>query len=180
MNNLIHDFKYNSVRALAKPLAEILHQTLPPIESPVSIIPLPTISHHVRHRGLDHTRLIAKYLAKFRRYKVEKILIRAQNTVQVGSDRQTRLAQAKSAYAIAPHTKINPQTTYILLDDVWTTGASMKAAVKKLRQSGAQKIIIALLAVSRLDQNWSLSIFIAARQCRNHKVHNRKRQKRNH
>ena len=153
MDNLIHGLKYNSARAIAKPLAEILDHTLPAVEGSVSIVPLPTISRHVRDRGPDHTHLIAKYLAKFRHYKVEKLLVRAQDTVQVGADRRTRLAQAKSAYAVTTNAKLNSQTTYILLDDVWTTGASMKAAVKKLRQSGANQIIVALLAVSRLEQD---------------------------
>jgi predicted amidophosphoribosyltransferase len=41
--------------------------------------------------------------------------------------------------------------TYILFDDIWTTGASMKTAIKKLRQAGAIKIIVILLAISRLE-----------------------------
>ena len=150
--SLIHSFKYHSIRALAKPLAEILHETLPTIKNPAIIVPLPTINPHIRTRGFDHTYLIAKQLAHLRHYKVEKLLIRSQNTVQVGADRQTRLAQAHTAYTINPKSKINPNATYILFDDVWTTGASMKAAVKKLRQAGAKKIIVALLAISTLDQ----------------------------
>ena len=152
VGSLIHDFKYHSTRALAQPLAQILHYILPSTDDPTVIIPLPTINRHIRERGLDHTYLIAKKLAHLRHYKIQRILIRNQNTVQVGSDRKTRLTQAKSAYIINPKIKIDPSTTYILFDDVWTTGASIKAATKKLRQAGAKKIIIALLAVSRLDQ----------------------------
>lgn len=153
VNGLIHDFKYNSTRALAKPLAEILDQILPSIPNPVAIIPLPTTNSHIRARGLDHTHLISKHLAKIRHYQMVNFLIRNNNSVQVGANRETRLRQAKTAYRTNPNIQINPDTTYILFDDVWTTGASMQAAVKKLRQSGAKKIIIYLLAISRLDQN---------------------------
>lgn len=153
IGKLIHDFKYQSARALSKPLAEILHYTLPAINGPVVVVPLPTIHRHIRERGLDHTYLIAKHLAKLRHYSVQKLLLRDRNTVQVGASRKDRLIQAKSAYQINPRIKINPDTTYILFDDVWTTGASIKAAVEKLRQAGVRKIIIAILAVSRLDQN---------------------------
>ena len=152
LNNLIQDLKYHSTRAIAKTLAIILHQTLPYFESPVTIVPLPTISKHIHSRGLDHTVLISKHLAKIRHYKVKKILVRDQNTVQVGADRQTRIKQAAKAYSINSTIKIDPDTTYILFDDVWTTGASMKAAVKKLRQAGAKKIIVAILAVSDINQ----------------------------
>ena len=152
VNVLIHDFKYNSARALATSFAEILHQILPPLPSSTIIVPLPTAQQHIHARGLDHTYLITKKLARLSGCRMERLLIRNNNTVQVGSDRKTRLTQAKSAYLVNPDIKINPTATYLLFDDVWTTGASMKAAVKKLRQAGAKNIVVALLAVSRLEQ----------------------------
>ena len=156
IGKLISDFKFSSARALVTPLAELLDKTLPKIAGNVKIIPLPTIPKHIRARGLDHTYLIAKKLAKLRNkhnksYKTEKLLLRAKNTVQVGSDAKTRNSQAKTAYKLAKNAGIDEKATYILLDDVWTTGASMKSALKKLRKAGAKKIIIALLAVNRLN-----------------------------
>ncbi len=145
---LIHDYKYNSVRALKNPLADMLDEVLPEIPGQVIVIPLPTIPRHIRERGLDHTTLIAKRLSKLRGYGMNNILTRNKNTVQVGSDRATRLKQAKDAYAIKPNAKIKKDATYLLLDDVWTTGASMKAAKEKLQQAGASKIIMCVLAVS--------------------------------
>ncbi len=151
--SLIHDFKYNSVRALARPLAELINKTLPAFPNQVIIVPLPTISRHIRERGFDHTLLIAKHLAKLRgpRCQVSKLLIRHQNTVQVGADYNTRLSQASSAYAIAKNTNINPSATYLLLDDVWTTGASMQAAIQKLQQVGITNLAIAILALNRIS-----------------------------
>lgn len=150
---LAHDFKYYSIRALKNPLAEILNQVLPDIDGKISIVPLPTTAAHIRQRGLDHTYLIAKQLAKLRskNYRVEKLLLRTKNTVQVGADRKTRFSQAQDAYSINHKIKIDSNATYILFDDVWTTGASMLSAIKKLRESGATKIIIAILALSTLE-----------------------------
>ena len=145
---LIHDLKYNSVRAAAVPLAELIADAMPALKGKVVIVPLPTISRHVRARGLDHTKLVAKHLAKIKGYKVSQLLIRNKNTVQVGSDRKTRLAQAKTAYALKNGARINPSTTYILLDDVWTTGASMRAAKAVLKKAGAKNIIITVLSIS--------------------------------
>ena len=153
IGKLIHDYKYNSVRSLAAPLAEILHHTLPTIDGPIAIVPLPTINSHIRKRGLDHTYLIAKHLAKLHHCSIQKLLLRAKNTVQVGSSRKDRLTQALSAYQINSKVKVDPDATYILFDDVWTTGASMKAAIKKLQQAGVCKIIVAILAVSQFSQN---------------------------
>lgn len=147
---LIHDYKYNSTRAAGPVLAELLNERIPIIEGSVVIVPLPTISRHIRERGLDHTLKIAKKLAKLRgkNYQVKQLLIRNKNTVQVGTNRKTRIAQAQEAYKIVPNLKIDKSATYILFDDVWTTGASMTAAKKKLRDAGASKIITSVLAIS--------------------------------
>lgn len=149
LGELIHDYKYHSVRALARPLAELLDSALPKdLPKDTRIVPLPTATHHIRSRGFDHTLLLAKKLGKLRDLPVEKLLERNKNTVQVGSDRSTRLTQADSAYKINPKIKIDKNATYLLLDDVWTTGASVTSAVNKLKQKGAKKIVIALLAFS--------------------------------
>ncbi|MDO4612080.1 MAG: hypothetical protein Q4B29_01295 [Candidatus Saccharibacteria bacterium] len=152
LNDLIHDFKYNSNRSLAKPLAELLAEKLPKNQKgKVVVVPLPTATNHIRTRAFDHTLLLAKHLARFKGYQVEELLVRTKNTVQVGADEKTRLKQAREAFELNPKLKIDPETTYLILDDVWTTGASMKSAIKKLRQGGAKKLIVGVLAVNRLD-----------------------------
>lgn len=152
IGSLIHDLKYNSVRDLARPLAELLDSALPLFEGKVAIVPLPTIEAHIRARGLDHTSLIAKYLRKLRgdNYRVEKLLIRNTNTIQVGSDEKTRIKQAKTAYALNPKSSIDSSTTYLLFDDVWTTGASMKSALNLLQSAGATKCALSVIAMSTM------------------------------
>lgn len=149
LDELIQSYKYYSVRALARPLAELLDTILPKnLPKNTIIIPLPTATNHIRTRGLDHTYLLAKHLAKIRHFKVEKILLRNKNTTQVGADKKTRLSQAKNAYIFNHKAQIDQNTTYILLDDIWTTGASITAAKTILQKAGATKIKIALLAYS--------------------------------
>lgn len=150
IGTIVHDFKYSSVTALAQPISELLDNILPEILGNVSIIPLPTISRHIRERGFDHTAKIAHHLTKLRPgWRVQSIILRQQNTVQVGASETARKTQAKKAYQVNPKIPIDPNTTYILFDDVWTTGASMQAALKILASAGAQKIIILILALSQ-------------------------------
>jgi len=148
IGRLVHDLKYHSVRSLGKMIAEILDNILPYPSGDVRIIPLPTIHRHIRERGIDHTLLIAKKLARLRGWKVDTVIKRAKDTVQVGADEKTRKLQARDAYYFDG--KVDKAATYILFDDVWTTGASMRAAIKKMREAGAQKIIIVVLAVNRI------------------------------
>ena len=153
IGKLAQDLKYNSVRAAAPAIADIVNHIIPTPNQQTTLVPLPTISRHVRSRGLDHTLLIAKHLARLHQeYKVEPILIRAQNTIQVGADSKTRHLQASKAYTINPTLSIDPTIHYILIDDVWTTGSSMTAAIEKLRQAGAQHISGIILALSRFHQ----------------------------
>ncbi len=154
IGKLVYDLKFYSVRALAEPMAEILDTVVPKIGGDVAIIPLPTIRSHVRQRGLDHTNIIARHFSKIRgdKYSVVHLLCRNNHTIQVGADRETRLKQADSAYYINPKLAIDSDTTYIVFDDIWTTGASIKAAVKLLKSAGVKKILVAILAVSRVDK----------------------------
>lgn len=148
---LIHDFKYYSIRAIGVKLAELMADRLPDFPDNTFIVPLPTATHHIRERGFDHTYYVAKRIAKLKHIKVARLFVRTKNTVQVGADKTTRELQAEQAFMVKDDAHIDPSATYILFDDVWTTGASMKTAVKKLRETGAKKIVIALLANSSLD-----------------------------
>lgn len=147
IGELIHDFKYNATRAAGKVLAELMAESLPEIGGKVALVPLPTIRRHIRERGFDHTKVLAKKIARIKSWEVKVPLKRSQDTVQVGSDEEKRVRQAWSAYEVTE--KLDSAITYVLFDDVWTTGASMKAALKKMQKAGAKKLIIAVLAVSR-------------------------------
>ncbi len=149
---LIYDYKYNSTRAIGIKLAELINEKLPHKLPPNTyIVPIPTSTKHIRERGFDHILFIAHHLAKINhKLKVKPLLVREKNTVQVGSNKNTRILQADQAFKVKDKTQIDSNATYLLLDDVWTTGASMLAAIKKLRAIGAKHIIIAELSISML------------------------------
>ena len=112
-------------------------------EDEVILVPLPTIMKHIRERGFDHMMLLAREvcrLADFEKVRVEPILVRLNKTVQVGKSAEVRLVQARRAYGLKNGAKINLNARYVLFDDVWTTGASMRAAAEVLRMAGVQKI----------------------------------------
>lgn len=147
---LLEDYKFNSVRAAAPVLAEFLDAAIPKDLRNAVIVPLPTISKHVRSHGFDHTLLLAKKLARRREgFSVEKLLSRHANTIQVGASEKTRKIQAARAYQLAPSKEVIASKTYLLLDDVWTTGASMEAAITVMKKAGAKNLASAVLLTSR-------------------------------
>ncbi len=147
---MVAEYKYKSMWACGVELMTILDNAIP-VEAlngfRVVVVPLPTIGRHVRERGLDHTWQIGKKLAKRRGWVCQRILLRATDTVQVGAQLSERRAQAKKAYTI--NDEIDPEIVYVLLDDVWTTGASMLAALKVMRDAGARHVYGAAVAVSK-------------------------------
>lgn len=163
MMRLVEDYKYKSIRATAKVLAEMMARVVPEIapreaseaapSDDIVVVPLPTIGRHIRERGFDHMLLIAKKLAKIRGFKVERVLERRNKTVQVGADEEKRKKQAKSAYGLARRYtttgSFDVNKTYLLIDDVYTTGASMRAAIKVMKEAGAKKTIAAVILVPK-------------------------------
>lgn len=145
MLKLTEDYKYKSIRKTAEVLAELMSAAIPKSLKDVVVVPLPTIVKHIRERGFDHTLLLAKSLARLRGWKVERVIRRVNKTVQVGADEKTRRRQAKEAYEVA--SVVDAETTYLLIDDVWTTGASMEAATKAIKKAGAKKIAAAVVLI---------------------------------
>ena len=156
MKILVSEFKYESVRAIGEVLAEMLNEAIPdlakilPEGAEVVVVPLPTIGKHVRRRGLDHTLILARKLAKKRGWKCEQVLTRVVDTVQVGAKVKERREQAERAYKVSQG--VDSRKYYLLLDDVWTTGASMKAAERVIREAGATKVMGAVIGVG-IDKN---------------------------
>ncbi|MFV0484984.1 MAG: ComF family protein [Candidatus Saccharimonadales bacterium] len=143
---MISAYKYDSIRAYGKIFAELLDACLPKLPDNTIVVPMPTIKKHVRERGIDHTLLIAKKLCHLRHLPYRYLIGRASNAVQVGASREDRLAQAQVAYRLnAPPGR---DVSYLILDDVWTTGASLRAACQLLKENGAHHLMVAVLARS--------------------------------
>lgn len=107
----------------------------------VVIVPLPTIRRHIRERGFDHMLWLARELCRMgENLKLEPILERLNKTVQVGKSAKVRCEQAKQAYGVKKEVKLREDVHYVLFDDVWTTGSSMRAAAEVMRNAGACKI----------------------------------------
>ena len=148
IGELVEEYKYQSVRSAGSDLAEMLDAVIPCLKGEVVVVPLPTIRKHIRARGFDHTKAVARKLARRRGWKMQSVLVRAQDTVQVGADNEQRKKQASEAFELKG--EICRDVTYLLFDDIWTTGASMMAGAELLKEGGATKIMGAVIAVSRM------------------------------
>ena len=146
---LIGSFKFRNVKAASIDLADLLHRRLPTLPSSAVLVPIPTTSIHIRERGYDHMLLITKQLARLRRLKIETVLVRDNVLTQHHATRAERLIQATSAFKIEG--ALDASKTYIIVDDVITTGATIKQAALLLKNAGAKTIWVAVIARQPLD-----------------------------
>lgn len=149
LDELIKRYKYDSSRNISGVMAGLIADVIPFLDEKVVIVPLPTIRKHIRERGFDHTLVLAKKLARMRGWKYEIVLARKGKAVQVGANMEQRKVQAREAYEVVG--KIDEKKSYVLLDDVLTTGASMCAGLELMRRAGAKKVYGAVMGVSFND-----------------------------
>lgn len=155
LKELINRYKFEYAKAAHKPLASLLHQTLPIFPKDTVVVSIPTIGKHIRQRGYDHALLLSRHFAKQRRLRFSPVLKRRNNTVQrEAANAKEREKQATGAFKCAQ--KLDKTVPYLIIDDVITTGATIRAAAKCLKQSGAEQIFIAAVARNPLDSDKDL------------------------
>lgn len=149
LQRLIGLYKFQRSRAGYKDLGDLLLARLPDLPPETIIVPIPTVSSHVRERGYDHMLLIAKYVAKKRHLELARVLRRQTNTKQRQSGARQRDKQARAAFTI--DSALDKNKNYLLIDDVVTTGATLKYASKVLIDAGAKHVWVAAIARQTID-----------------------------
>ena len=143
--------KLKSARHLARPLAKLLAASLPKIEGEeVVIVPVPTARSRVRERGLDHTWLVARELARIMGWEVSGYLKRQNDDLQRGKTKSERKKQSKNMFVTGVGAEgIMIADTVILYDDITTTGATLAECTKLLKENGAKNVKSVVLAKTR-------------------------------
>lgn len=144
LQRLIGLYKFERATEGHKILGDLLSSALPQLPTDTIVVPIPTPENRVRERGYDHILLIAKHFAKIRGLKCEQVLKRAGSTKQRHHSANQRLSQAKNAFFVDK--KLDSNKIYLIIDDVITTGATLKYAAKTLRKAGAKNVWVAVVA----------------------------------
>ncbi len=147
LERLITAYKFNRTKAAYRPLAELLHEAIPLLPPDTVVTAVPTVSGHIRERGYDHAELIAKRFASLRKHQYQTVLTRLTKARQRGANRQQREVQAKVAFGA----NMTVSGAYLLVDDVLTTGATIKYASKALLDAGATEVWVAIVARQPLE-----------------------------
>lgn len=148
LKELLDRYKFDSAKEAGRRCAELLHQRLPLLPDDFVVVPAPTSPAHRRLRGFDHTLYFARVFAHERKLTCTRLLVRHGNETQHFKNRTERLAQPVQSLEVIGKV---PQNV-LLLDDIYTTGATLRACVRKMHEAGVKRVFVAIIARQTLDE----------------------------
>ncbi len=150
LQNLIHYFKYKSFKNLSLILGEIAAKYIENCKLKIEnfvVVPIPLHPRRQRERGFNQAKLLAEITAKNSNLELEDCLKRIKNTKPQSQlkDSEKRRSNVFNCFSITSPDFVKGKNI-ILVDDVFTSGATMNEAVKILKQNGAKRIIALVVA----------------------------------
>ncbi len=158
LRDLVHLFKYGKKICLARPLGRFMFHTFMRYFSCSAmdfILPVPLHTRRLRQRGFNQAYLLVRDFPGLWRAVVggppgwtisNTILLRSRNTPsQTGFDRKSRLKNLRGAFVVKGAEKIAGRRI-LLVDDVYTTGATSGEAARTLFNAGARSVDLIVLA----------------------------------
>jgi ComF family protein len=152
LRSLIHLFKYSGMRPLAGRLSGLLERALPIDDHYDFIVPVPLHWRRRWRRGFNQAELLARGVAKHRGIPLVNALRRGKATMDQAA--LTSAGRRRNVVgAFKPRRGIEIQGKRILLiDDVFTTGATASACALALKRAGAASV--SLLTLARADRRF--------------------------
>jgi len=110
------------------------------------VVPVPLSAARKRWRGFNQAEEIGRRVAAEFGWDYGEVLVRVVDTKPQVSmkDREKRLANVKGAFEISNKLQVTSyklgQKNILLIDDVWTTGATMRECAKVLKRAGVGEV----------------------------------------
>lgn len=155
---VIHSFKYKGKLQLAGPLELLLFSVLMrhwKLSDFDLVVPVPLHAKRFRARGFNQAYVLVKNLEKLaERFMVEPNCIEIGRNVlertrwtrpQTGLGREERIKNIKGAFTVKDLYKVK-EKRILLVDDVYTTGATVDECAKALFAGGAKSVDVLTLA----------------------------------
>lgn len=102
---------------------------------------VPMFAKKARERGFDQAEIIAQLLAKDLQGQSLKVLERVRETKPMfGLTRKERQKNIEGAFSLNPKSEILNPKLVVLVDDVWTTGSTMRECAEVLKRAGAREV----------------------------------------
>lgn len=140
---LIHELKYRNNKYLAERLVEFL---IPLTGAAGTLTWVPLARPKQWARGYNQAKLLAQHLSNATGIPKLDMLLRVRNTADQNQlNPQERRQNVHGAFAVRASTPM-PNGAILLVDDVYTTGATVAECARVLLQRGASSVHVATLA----------------------------------
>lgn len=151
IKRLIHNFKYDNAKFLFKPLAKYMANCYKENNMKADVIvAIPLYKARFKKRGYNQAEKLSEEMSKIINLPLISALERIKDTPsQTNLDFKERQRNIEGAFTVKD--KSFEGKNVLLIDDVYTSGATMKEASKVLKQNGAKDIYIITLAHTKLE-----------------------------
>ncbi|AQS60318.1 ComF family protein [Desulforamulus ferrireducens] len=158
----IHLLKYKGRKSLAPLLASLMVEIIqqqPPLGQVEAVVPVPLSRQRQWERGYNQAELLAEEVARVLQLPLLKdVLIKHKETPpQTGLSREERIQNLQDAFLVKAPASAILGKNLLLLDDVFTTGSTVSAVARTLKDAGAGKIFVITLANAGKQQSFDQS-----------------------
>jgi ComF family protein len=141
LREAVHGFKYGGLRVLADPLSALLAEGWQVRHPDVDVvIPVPLHRDKMRRRGYNQSELLSLAFGERVGLEVRSDIVKRWRATrsQIGLSPEERQENVSGAFICAEGPVRGARVA--LIDDVLTTGATMSACARALREAGASEV----------------------------------------
>lgn len=146
---LLLSFKYGDQHQSARLLAGFAGRMIKKPDSYHAIIPVPLHKHRLIQRRFNQSALLAQWLARLKNIPYSPFLLQRSRATppQKDKNRKQRQKNVKNAFMVPDKIKDQiPGSHLIIIDDVFTTGATVNECARVLKIAGAEKVDVVTIA----------------------------------
>ena len=150
LRQVVQKYKYGRKVSLGKPLGRLMargcHEFLNRIEADL-IVPVPLHPKRLRWRGFNQSVLLARQISRVYGLPMDPFVLqrRKETPPQTRLTEDERRRNMRRAFALHLDKSVKDQTI-LLVDDVYTTGATVNECSRTLKRGGAKEVYVLTLA----------------------------------